>query len=137
MTFKPDNTQNSFLTTAETFPEDDSQFLIKLTSLYTDIANAVNIREIAQYENAEVLTGQQYFTQGNNQTKRYVFRKVFSIGAIASGATSTVAHGIAGLVLPVHIYGVATTDVVDWRPIPCPGACNGRCAGTQCSRLSR
>jgi len=47
-----------------------------------------------------------------------VFRTVFSFGAIVAGATLTVAHGITGLVLPVHIYGVATTSVPDWRPIP-------------------
>jgi hypothetical protein len=117
-TYLPSNSQGAFLTTSEVFPEDNSQFLIKLTSLYTQIANAVNLREIAQYDLIEFITGEQWFTTGNPQKKRSTFRKVFNIGAIATGATSNTAHGLTGFTAFTHIYGTCVTDVVDYRPIP-------------------
>ncbi len=116
--YLPSNSKTAFLPTSEVFPEDDSQFLIKLTNLYTDIANAVNLREIAQYDLAEFITGEQWFTSGNAQVKRSTFRRVYSIGAIATGATSTTAHGLTGFTAFTHIYGTCITDVVDYRPLP-------------------
>ena len=92
-TYLPSNSKTAFLNTTEVFPEDFSQFLIKLTNLYTDIANAVNLREIAQYDLIEFITGEQWFTTGNAQVKRSTFRKVYSIGSIAAGATLNTPHG--------------------------------------------
>lgn len=117
-TYLPANSKTAFLNTSEVFPEDNSQFLIKLTTLYTDIANAVNVREIAQYDLVEFLTGEQWFTSGNPNIKRSTFRKTFSIGSIASGATSTTTHNLTGITAFTHIYGTAVTDAPDYRPIP-------------------
>lgn len=119
MTFGPVDSKTSFLSTAETFPQDQSQLLVKMTSVHSDIANCVNIREIAQYEDdQQLLTGQQFSTPGNPILKKYVFRKMLYIGAYAAGATYNIPHGITGLVQFTHIYGTCVTDAVDYRPIP-------------------
>lgn len=119
MTYAPLNTQAGFLNTAEVFPEDKSQFLIKLTSTYTDIANRVNIREIGTYQDQQqILTGQQFSTPGDNQTKKFSFRQMYYFGAIAPGATLTIPHNILGLVQFTHLYGTCITAVPDFRPVP-------------------
>lgn len=115
------STPNStpYLATSEVFPEDNSQMLIKMTSVYTDIANRVNLREIALYdENLQLATGQQFSTPGNNKPRRQSFRKTFYFGAIAIGATLLIPHGITGLVRFTHMHGECITDIVDYRPIP-------------------
>jgi hypothetical protein len=122
MTYGPANTQSPYLPTAETFPQDASQLLIKLTSLQADVANAVNVREIAQYEDARaLLTGQQFSTPGNSQLKRYSFRKIFYIGAIPTGATVNTPHGITGMTMFTKISGAVVTNAPDYRPLPYTG----------------
>jgi hypothetical protein len=121
MTFNPVNAKNAFLQTTENFPEDNSQFLVKLNSSYSDIAQAVNIREIAQYDLQEIITGQQFSTVGNPQKKRYSFRKIFYFGAIVAGATLLIPHGLtlADITLFTHIGGgLVITPGVDYRPLP-------------------
>lgn len=117
-TFEPSNSRNAFLRTTDIFPPDPQELLIHLTHSYTETAQAVNVREIAQYEEVELITGQTYFTPNDNEKKRYVFRKVFEIGVINPGATSTFAHGITGVTRYVHIYGTCNTNTPDSRPIP-------------------
>lgn len=89
-----------------------------MTQVQVDNANAVNIREIGQYDTVELLTGQQWFTTGDGQTKRFTFRQVYVLPATAAGATTTIAHGITGQTLFTKIYGSCITNVVDYRPIP-------------------
>lgn len=120
MTYGPDNSKAAFLSTYEVFPTDDeNQLQVKMSNLHTDIANCVNIREIGLYEqNTELLTGQQYSYPGTNQTKNYVFRKVFYFGAIAPGATLTVAHGINEFTVFTNIYGTIIVNIPEFRPLP-------------------
>jgi hypothetical protein len=119
MTYQPSNSEGSFLPTSEVFPEDQGELLIKLTTKYTDVAQAVNIREIAFYQNGEaLLTGQQFSIPGTNNEKKYTFRQVYYFGAIAANVTLTIPHNIVGLVQFTHMYGTCVTAVVDYRPIP-------------------
>lgn len=118
MTFNPSNTLSPFLQTTVFFPEQFEEFRSKFLQLYFNIANNVNIRGISIFESTESLTGEQWNSTTNSQLKRQTFRKVFIIGAIAAGATSTTAHNIPVITEFTHIYGTATTDVVDYRPIP-------------------
>ena len=119
MTYSPINSKSAFLSTSETYPQDDAQLLIKLTSLHTDIANAINLREIALYQaSQEVLTGQQFSIAGDNQKKNYVYRKVFYFGAIGAGVTLTAAHGVTGITQFTHIYGTCISTLPDFRPLP-------------------
>lgn len=118
MTFNPPNTLGPFLKTSTYFPNDFNEFRVTFLESYREIANAVNARDVGIFDTVEFLTGQQWFNASNAQQKRSTFRKVFSIGAIATGATSTTAHGITGFTAFTHIYGTCITDVVDYRPIP-------------------
>jgi hypothetical protein len=112
-------TQSPFVPVNEYFSPDNDQLLIQLTSNHTLMANLVNDREIALYQDhQETITGQQFSTAGTNQTKKYTFRKVFYFGAIAPGATLSIAHGIANLVQFTRLYGTCITTVVDYRPLP-------------------
>ncbi len=118
MTYLPANTRSPFLPTSQVYPEDLSQLLITMTQVYIDQANAINIRQIGIFDQTQSVTGQQFFNTSNVQQPRLSFRKVFSIGAIAAGATSTTAHGLTGVTSYTHIYATAVTVIPDNRPIP-------------------
>lgn len=118
MTFDPANTLGPFLPTTVAFSQEQEQFLIQITKRYADIARYLNVREIAIYDLNENITGEQWFNPNSVQIKRNGFRKVFSIGAINAGATSTTAHAITNVTVFTHIYGTAITANPDNRPIP-------------------
>lgn len=118
MTFSPTSTRSPFLPTYQYQSEDSAQFLITATQTYSDIANAVNIRQIGTYSTMESLTGQQ-FTNATTSTRTiYSFRTIYYFGAIAPGATLNIAHGITNVTLYTHIYGTIITNVIDFRPLP-------------------
>lgn len=114
----PLNSTSSFLPTTKNFFVDEEQLRIILTRMYSDIVFSMNLKEIGSYEQIELYSGKQFFMPGTAQLKRYVYRKSFVFGAIASGATSTQAHGIAQLSSFTSIYGTCVTDIIDYRPIP-------------------
>lgn len=118
MTFNPASSIAPYLQTSVFFPEDFDEFRVKFLQLYRDISNNVNVRQIGIFDLQEFLTGERWFTSGNPQVKRQTYRTVYSIGAIAAGATSMTAHGLTGITAFTHIYGTAITAVVDYRPIP-------------------
>lgn len=116
MTFSPANSQAFKVIENVTFSKDQGQFLLQLTDLYQKLATSTNAKDIGTYETVELLNGQQYFG-ANPQTKIQIYRKCFVVGAIASGATSNIAHGITFTKL-TRAYGTCITAVVDYRPIP-------------------
>lgn len=118
MTAAPVNNSSAFIPTTTVFPSDQQELLVRLTSTYAQTATAVNAKESGVYDQSEILNGQQWFDPNNTGNRRQSFRKVFSIGAIAAGATSTTAHEITDLSSYTHIFGTATTTVIDYRPIP-------------------
>lgn len=118
MSINPANTEAPFLQTSNYFIENYEQFRVDFQGLYQNIANMMNIREIAIYDLVENLTGQQWFVSGDPQNTRQTFRNVYEIGAIAAGATSTTAHGLGTITAFTKIMGTAITAVPDFRPIP-------------------
>ncbi len=121
MTFAPTDSKAPFLPTTQVFPEDDSQRLIVHTDTYTQISQNVNIRQLGTYDKIEQVAGQFFFNDTTPSAKRLSYRQVYSIGAIAQGATSITAHGITGVNTTTtftHIYATCVTDVIDNRPIP-------------------
>lgn len=118
MTFQPANTNSVFLPTTIQYPEDPKELLNRLNKAYEDTATRLNTKEIGIYDQIEFLTGQQWYTVGIPRIKRQTFRKVFNLGAIATGATLTTAHNITQITAFTAIYGTCVTDVVDYRPIP-------------------
>lgn len=119
MTFQPANSNAVFLPTTIQYPKEPEELLIRLNKAYEDTATRLNVKQIGIFDLVEFLTGEQWFVVGNPQTKRQTFRKSFSIGAIAAGATSTTAHGITGITAFTHIYGTVITDLAAkrYRPI--------------------
>jgi hypothetical protein len=118
MTFGPVNSNAVFLPTTIQYPSEPKELLNRLNKAYEDTATRLNTKEIGIFDFQELINGQQFFTSGNPQIFRSVFRKVFSIGPIATGATSMTAHGITQETAFTHIYGTCITDVIDYRPIP-------------------
>lgn len=123
MSFSPSNSIAPYLQTSTYFPEDFESFRIKFLEVYRNISYATNSRGIAVFDLQEFLTGEQWFSD-DPQTKRQTFRKVFSLGAINAGATSTVAHNILGITSFTYLGGTCVTAVPDFRPIPFSSASN-------------
>lgn len=124
MTSLPANSKNYFLNESEVFPSDQSEFLRKITHVYTQIAISGNVREIALYDTIEQVNGQQFYNTTNIRNRRPCFRRVYPFGAIAAGATLNIAHGLTNVTLMTRIDGACITDVVDYRPIPYASTAN-------------
>ena len=119
MTFSPPNTLEAALPENLSFAESWEEFHEQFTNLYRKVSVKVNGKERGVYPLAlEILNDQQFFSIGNTRAYRSVFRKVFNFGAIAAGAALNVVHGITNIVEFTRIYGTATTNVVDYRPLP-------------------
>lgn len=73
-----------YLPPEQDFPEENKLFREILSQRERLTASSVNLREIAQYEKAELETGQQWFTKIANgaQVSSYVFRLTFDLVAL-------------------------------------------------------
>jgi len=121
VTYGPANTRSAFIPIFEYFPDDDDELRIKLSSVHTDTANALNVREIALYQNGQQTpTGQQFSIPGTPVNKSYAFRKVFYFDNIASGATLLIPHGLGATNVSIftRITGGINTAKPDYRPLP-------------------
>lgn len=118
MTSLPTTSKGPYLPSSQVFPDDESQRLIVHTDLYTQVAEAVNQREISSYQTFEEVNGQTFFNSTTARDTRPAFRKVFSIGAIAAGATLNTAHSLTNITSFTRIYGTVITAAPDHRPIP-------------------
>lgn len=103
------NSQGYFLDPTLIIPDDKVDLHYMAKDKYTEIADSVNLREIGVFPLAEVQTGQQWYTPGNPQQYRQVFRKVIPItgGIPAGGASAAIAHGIVSIRRFTNIYGTA------------------------------
>lgn len=119
MTFQPPFTLEVPLDENISFAEEKESFLEQLTNEYRKAAKKINEKERAFYpQEYEILNDQRFFTAGDPQNYRNVFRKVFPLGAVAAGATAAIVHNIAAFTEMTRIYGTCITNVVDYRPIP-------------------
>lgn len=107
-----------FVDASQNFQVNEEELRLVLTSQTQLIASAVNSKETGIYTTQEFITSQIYFDTTNIRNFRYVIRKCFAIGAIASGATLATNHDISGITECVNIYGSVVTDTPDFRPIP-------------------
>jgi len=118
MTFGPVNAISNSLPIEIQLPKDQNDVNSVFAERHRIIADVVNLKENAQYEENELLTAQRWFTANDNQTKRYTYRKVLETGVINAGATANIAHGITGISLFTKICGCCVTATPDYRPIP-------------------
>jgi len=118
MTYEPSNAFEPPIDENVNFSKDFNKFLDQITRRYRDIARKLNEKERAYYPlNLEIVNDQKYFTAGNPQKFRTVFRKVFAFGAVAGGAALNIPHNITGNFQIVRLYGMALT-AVDERTLP-------------------
>jgi hypothetical protein len=127
MTFGPANSRSSYLP-PEFQIEGDEEFVRLLIAQRERLtATILNIKENAQYEKQELLSGQQWFTSqtggatGGARTTSYIYRLTFDLvalngGAIANGGATTLtlstttqpaAINIPTAIQPVHGFGAA------------------------------
>lgn len=103
-------------------PEDPN--FVDTTSLYLKrLADSINTKEGALYSLRELATFQQYFTAGDPQTFRNVYRMTVDFGPLPNAGTKSVPHGIAftSAFSLTRMYGAAT-DPVNLIYIPLPYA---------------
>lgn len=96
-------------------PRNDPDRLYEvLELLFKRISNAVNTKDGSLYNLQEVANFQQFFTDGDPQTFRPGYRRVFRF----DDTSLTFAHNITGIVECTRIYGTAVTAAGNFIPIP-------------------
>jgi hypothetical protein len=103
------------------YPKDPAQLQYTQELLYKRIASAVNTKEGGLYFPIEVSTFQQYFTPGNPQKLRGVYRTVVDFGALPNAVPKSVPHNIPfdSEYTATRIYACATDPVtLTYIPIP-------------------
>jgi hypothetical protein len=120
MSFLPANTQQAYVPPSVILPEDPTLLRNVLTEKLQRLIEALNDKEIGQYNTVELLNGQLYFTAGNPNKYRNVFRKVINFGALPNAGTKNVAHGITWNANThfTRIYGTATDPSTRSIPLP-------------------
>ena len=113
--------ESNFLIEDYEIPKNELEYDIYLKRSLEDITKMLNRKDTGVYDLIEQQVNQQYF--GNTQqTKRQVFRKAVSTGALPNAVIKTVAHGISGINSTwqfTRIYGFAQNQAVPrWIPIP-------------------
>jgi hypothetical protein len=123
MTFGPINTQSPYLPPEQDFPEDNKLFREILSNRERITATILNIKENAQYEKREIITGQQWFSSVVSGAIKtiYIYRLSFDLvalnaGAIPTGTTTLTLSSstqpalimIPTAIFPVHGFGAAS-----------------------------
>jgi len=122
--FLPANSTQNFIPNDLLIPDDWKEANLILTDYIRLLVDALNTKEIAQYSENLNLTGQQFFTTGDAQKTRYVYRKVIDFGALPNASTKSVAHGMINTQNSIwtRIYATATnpgaTTTTSAIPIP-------------------
>lgn len=113
---------------AEVGSPEFKELLVRMYQNIGNIALALNLKDIGQYQQLELINGQQFFSNpalGNasqpTQTQRQVYRTVVNFGALPDAAAKSIAHNItctSGVTF-TRIYATAsdTTDLL-YVPIP-------------------
>jgi hypothetical protein len=115
------STQANQLPLAITFPEEDKEFREALTLLLKRFATTINTKEGGLYTLTELVNNEQYFTPGNTQAFRLVYRTTVNFGALPNAGVKSVPHNIAftSTYSATHIYGAASdTTGLNYIPLP-------------------
>jgi hypothetical protein len=128
-TFEPTESVGPFIPPNIIIPRDWGEAQLILTDYLLKIAEAINAREIATYQDAtlssgvnvsETVNGQAWFTPGDVNKYRYGSRTVVNFGTLPNNTTTSVAHGItvSSNTVFTRIYGVATDPSTSFIPLP-------------------
>jgi hypothetical protein len=115
--FAPANSMGFYLEPNIELPMDPNGLKEALVMREIATASLLNLKEIAIYDTAEFLNGQQWFDPTTPLKSRTAFRKVIDFGSLPNATTKSVAHGITNVTLFTRIYGAATNGSV-YIPIP-------------------
>ncbi|MHC4710665.1 MAG: hypothetical protein ACYTA3_09620 [Planctomycetota bacterium] len=120
MTFLPANAQQAYIPPSVILPEDPTLLRNVLTEKLQRLIEALNDKDIGQYNTVELLNGQLFFTDGNPNKFRHVFRKVIDFGSLPNTGTKNVAHGLTWNANTrfTRIYGTATDPSTRSIPLP-------------------
>lgn len=125
MSDEPEKISESILPTDFYLEEDTSDWRIKLMDEIKNIKYALNDKAIGKYSILETYTGETFFTAGNNNKERHLFRKVVDIGNLPVGGSAvlnvkSIPHGISisDNMYFINIYGVANLKSTRFIPIP-------------------
>ncbi len=116
--------QSLLLVTSKKFPTQKAEELEPvLTKSWFDTAQAVNARTIGIFNTNAITIGDKYYNNPDPLNLRQSYRKLFSFGAIAAGATLTITHDITSITEIVHLYGNCITDAATivtakYEPLP-------------------
>jgi len=122
MSFSPDFSKGNFIPENIVVPDDNAEMQDFLKTTLEKHARLINRKETAQYEEIEIQNNQTY-PGDTPQDKRYIFRKVISLGVLATGV-NTVAHtisvgGAGSTFIFTHIYGVISKSATPlWVSVP-------------------
>ena len=129
MNFLPDDSVGPYLPPNIDIPDSWEDAKPVLIDYLIRAAHALNAREIATYQDAnvtggsnisETVTGQAWFTAGDANKFRYGSRTVIDFGALPNTATKSTAHGInvTANTRFTRIYGVANDPSTSFIPLP-------------------
>lgn len=130
MSFEPTESQANFLPPNIIIPDDWTEAKLILTDYLIRAAEAINARELAQYQDAslnaagqnisDTVTGQTWFTPGDANKFRYGSRTVIDFGALPNAATKSIAHGISvtNNTIFTYIGGAASIPGTTYIPLP-------------------
>ena len=117
-----------YLPTSKSFLGSLEDTQTELGKTYIEIARTINSRTIGIFNTFQIVTGDQYFSNGvpgatSSNSTRQSYRQAYMLGSVATGATTTIPHGINGLTQIVHLYGncIATPSATPnaiYRPLP-------------------
>ncbi len=95
MTFEPSGTIGQYIPSDIIIPDDYDELKRTLDAQLKTNADVTNTKESGFYNIVEQVNNQKYFTDGDTQEFRSVYRKVVNFGALPNSATKSVAHGIS------------------------------------------
>jgi len=124
MSYLPSNSEQAFIPNDLIIPDDWNEANLILTDYFRILVDSLNRKEFAQYSTTQIVNAQTWFTPGNANQERYVYRKVIDFGSLPNAATKSIAHGITTNQNTVftRIYATATdpgaTTITSAIPIP-------------------
>lgn len=124
MTFQPDDSYQRYVPNDLIIPDKWDESIEILTEYFRKIVDSLNTKDIGEYNTVETVNGQSWFTSGDANKQRNVYRKVIDFGALPNAASKTALHGITTTQNTVftRIYGTATdpgvTTITSAIPLP-------------------
>lgn len=112
-----------FLITSRMFPKDSEELQRELAKSYTETALAINNRTIGIFDLFQVISGNQWFNEDDPFDakpiqRRQSYRRVYTFGAIAAGATLTLPHDLLTIETVMQYWAQVITAVPDFRTVP-------------------